>query len=813
MTRPKVDPDKRQRTACACDSCKRRKQKCNGINPCNTCIKRHLPCVYTPVPANSEPSQSPIERQTKRRHVDTSPGSLKSELEETRTHLHQAQMHVPTLGPWDVDEASAIHLPRSDLTPPATLKTHTGSVRNSLNVDVDSVSRSRMSIASGPADEAEVYLQRMLQDSTGRLLYVGDSATLSYLQLIRMIVDGIAGPSKFTMDPKRHMIMEAVIEPPPNNMPSGVLPDRRTADVLTIGFIEVFDRQTFLDQLTQCYSDPLTVDPSVLCQLYLVFAVGLVLSRPMPGSEEERIIGKLRANKQVNRADIFFRNAKRLADPVSGFEDADFWSVQALLLMALYMLSVSKRNAAYAYYGMAVRSAFALGLHREESMVIFSELERKVRRNLWRTLFVFDRFLAASLGRPTAISEEDCSEQALDAPEELLGPSGLPGEDERTNSAALDAAVKTCHVVGITLKKIYSKRKISTAVAQDIANQLEGWNEQLHPALHWRRATNEPVGPSHGIAILHINLLHCHSIILLTRPFFLYILNKAREHRAGAIYKPTRLSQKMDSFAQTCVEASQHTLTIAQAALDAKYLPQCNPFVIYFVFAAGLVVLSNEFALLYHNPDAEKAIRSCISILKYCAENDAQAERVTYIVETFNEANLEQPQSARKLSLPGRNMPVIHPCSRDPRYDPMAHFFDHGNRSPQQQLPAPTPMMGQARSLVSAGHPVSMSPVMPSVLQQPSPDATGYSPDTAAAAVPAPPGVHSMDALHAQEAEFDFDSLWPTWQAPPGGIPVPHHVGPSQAYGGYGLSQPQVALGHVLSANVDIPLYPAPGFR
>jgi hypothetical protein len=27
MTRPKVDPDKRQRTAQACDSCKRRKQK------------------------------------------------------------------------------------------------------------------------------------------------------------------------------------------------------------------------------------------------------------------------------------------------------------------------------------------------------------------------------------------------------------------------------------------------------------------------------------------------------------------------------------------------------------------------------------------------------------------------------------------------------------------------------------------------------------------------------------------------------------------------------------------------------------------
>lgn len=40
-----------------------------------------------------------------------------------------------------------------------------------------------------------------------------------------------------------------------------------------------------------------------------------------------------------------------LADPVSGFEDADFWSVQALLLTSLYMLAVSKRNAAYVYHG------------------------------------------------------------------------------------------------------------------------------------------------------------------------------------------------------------------------------------------------------------------------------------------------------------------------------------------------------------------------------------------------------------------------------------------------------------------------------
>jgi hypothetical protein len=74
------------------------------------------------------------------------------------------------------------------------------------------------------------------------------------------------------------------------------------------------------------------------------------MAAPSPGSDEAAVIDKLRSDR-ANRAELFFRNAKSLADPVSGFEDADFWSIQALLLMALYMLAVSKRNASYAYYG------------------------------------------------------------------------------------------------------------------------------------------------------------------------------------------------------------------------------------------------------------------------------------------------------------------------------------------------------------------------------------------------------------------------------------------------------------------------------
>ena len=215
-------------------------------------------------------------------------------------------------------------------------------------------------------------------------------------------------------------------------------------------------------------------------------------------------------------------------------------------------------------------------------MTIFDDTQIRVRRNLWRTLFILDRFLSACLGRPMGISDDECSENALEPPETSTRAPGAghPGhETETICSAALDATVRTCHIIGTTLKKVYSRRRISTQVAQEIADQLERWNRELHPRLHWRRMLNGAIDATSGNAILHTNLLHFHSVILLTRPFLLCLLAKAQEYYVRKSERPYRPSQRVENFAQTCVEASQHTLVLARAALDANHLPQCNPFV------------------------------------------------------------------------------------------------------------------------------------------------------------------------------------------------------------------------------------------
>lgn len=67
-------------------------------------------------------------------------------------------------------------------------------------------------------------------------VYIGDSATLSYLQLIRMIVESSTGPSPFTMDPQRHRIIESIGTVAPTVRNTHLLPDRITAMSLIESF-------------------------------------------------------------------------------------------------------------------------------------------------------------------------------------------------------------------------------------------------------------------------------------------------------------------------------------------------------------------------------------------------------------------------------------------------------------------------------------------------------------------------------------------------------------------------------------------------
>ena len=303
---------------------------------------------------------------------------------------------------------------------------------------------------------------------------------------------------------------------------------------------------------------------------------------------------------------------------------------------------------------MAVRSAYAFGLHREETLVIFPPEEQLTRRKIWRSLFILDRFLAVSLGRPVAISEEECSCEILRPTSHALLDSPVLDPHQKC-AAGLEATVRSCHVMGTILRTVYQQRKISTELAQGLADQCKEWPEHLSPALHWRQASSENV--RQAVAVLHCNITYCHSIILLTRPFFLYLLSgEIQRTRLNADSFPIRPRGKMQRFSDACMVASEHTVALVQNAYQGGYLPRLNPFPTYSIFTAALIIFANEFARPSVNALWAQCMQNSITILQYCGEMDPQAKSAANILIEFRDV-IQAQANPNPFALSGANFP------------------------------------------------------------------------------------------------------------------------------------------------------------
>ncbi|KAH7162418.1 fungal-specific transcription factor domain-containing protein [Dactylonectria estremocensis] len=543
MARGKVSLADRQRRPIACHTCRRRKQKCLGGPPCEACTKRNTECTFEPNDQTSSDSSSFSGHPPKRRHIE--------EVTGLRSHLDL----LADLGSQGQDEYMRGRMIDSD---------------QSINSEQD--------------EEFKLpQQQRMLPDSTREFLSVGDAVTLPYLQAIRVNVEAVAGQSKFTLDAQRHPIIAPCVSTP--DQISTPMLEKKVVDLLmkyyftsAHGIMNILDQGAFKKLLNSWYSSPYAVDPSGLCLIYLVLAIGLVMAAPEPDSPEASIIVDIQSQHE-GQAECFFRNANDLARTVSGFEDGDFWSIQALSLMSVYTLTISKWTPAYKYLGEAVRSAYALGLHKGPDLATCKNEHLAEERNLWRSLFVLDRFLATALGLPVAISEEVCSKDSLEALPSTKKSGKKRRRSQSVSSSGLDACVQASEFVSQALKRVYSGAQISTQVAHEIADACKRWAQRIPQKLDWFHLFNRNSTPAHGMAILHTQLFGCHSIMLFTRPFFLHLFSRVQPNVAGSQDETQQPNPRLDLLSEACVAASMQTIKLVQQVYQARRLPQRSPFV------------------------------------------------------------------------------------------------------------------------------------------------------------------------------------------------------------------------------------------
>lgn len=498
----------RSRIANACDNCKARKVKCDGNVPCRYCEERGRGglCVYSP--------------QKKRRPP------------VSRTPMTPNKVRQPSASPTRASVRAA------------TDRRIAGEGEESTAADEHS--------REGAEDETDVPREaRLLRDSQGKLIFIGDCAPLSFFQSVRQLVTSKVSPNAFAPETSRFSVLaNSAATPssgarswhagPPAVNPSAVQAAMRVYLATTAGLLDMFDDAKMLDELVvwaNAQNRPAEGDTVK----YLVLAIGLL-------------------NEDAELAQEYFEYARGKAyEDLNG--DLSVSTVQAFVLVAVYMLSSCQINGAFLFFGIAVRAAYSIGVHRTEVNARFGADGRVPRDRLWRSLRVVDLCLSISMGRPPATSDVDCTVayRAVDA-------------DGNEVLDLQNAGVQILLITEVIVMEIFSRKKISLALTEGISVKLRGWSERwlqrLKGVVESGRSDADVGGACQVLASYY------YSVMLVSRPFLMYEMHRrlADGPKAG-----DRGRSGKTKLADACIDAASLMVDAVVALIRRGALPNRAP--------------------------------------------------------------------------------------------------------------------------------------------------------------------------------------------------------------------------------------------
>ncbi|KAL4898080.1 C6 transcription factor [Aspergillus ambiguus] len=445
-------PPKRRKVAVACDECRTRKVRCDGIQPvCGPCTKRAdqgVRCIYTGEPEKKRAVRNYIASLESRiKHLE-SPGNIPANVSPDPGHLKSghAQRQVSS-SPYDpVSPLPAGVHTSAPFTPSFSVPLnphHKGSnVAAAASGDQSSPSCSlcqgtpgssstcahRHAVpqpqpspngASRPAQREDGVNAMMGAVEEGRLTqgFFGSSSAASFMRQIKTAVD------KIVSSPYRHTSDSILgIEPPsslmstrsqkPSGVPNYVLPPRKTADsLMEVYWCFVFPLYPLVDStlLRAEYSriwtgEPLQSDENmIMCTFNVIFALACQLADFIPPEEREA------------SADAFFSRAKDLLH-FNLWNTGSAGLIQCLLLMAQYLQSTDSAHQCWIVTGLAIRNAQSLGLHLPQTIArLQSPQEEQLARKIWHGCVLMDRVISMTFGRPAMISKASCGSVPLPA--------------------------------------------------------------------------------------------------------------------------------------------------------------------------------------------------------------------------------------------------------------------------------------------------------------------------------------------------------------------------------------------------------------
>ncbi|OOQ89196.1 fungal specific transcription factor domain protein [Penicillium brasilianum] len=683
MPRTSTAPGARLRCRRACDSCKRRKQKCNGEQPCTICIQR-----------NKEPEC----------HFSDRPARLLKPESKDSTMLLSER-----------------------IVPSPQRETAMDRLLNSLEDRGMNLEQEVRDEKEGMAPVPKV--ARLLRDGQGKFMYIGDSASLSFLQSVRRVVSSSIGRCEFTEDNSRHSMLEAFqsnpstqagpLIPPPSNEEAQRL--ARQFVLATSPLLDLFDLEEFHPRLANWVRNPSGDEDTVSSIFYLVLAIGAQVS-------------------EVNQtlAEQYFSSGRQLA--FSAFQETpSIHTIQSYILISMYMLGACRRNGAFMNLGIALRAAYAVGIHRKDANALFCGRERRARERVWKSLRMMDLFLSASLGRPPATSDYD-----YDIRDDTL----VSADQQRnlTPDQQLSVAVTSlCRIFERILTDVYMKQVISINVAEAISNQHRAWVRTLPTVLRMQTERLDNKSMEDSLAAAHVFGSYYWSIILLTRPFLVYRVAQYVKSKADPSSSESRnTSSRISLFADACVYSAIRGLDVVDDLARFGSLPRRLPFLINSVFNSAVVLGAAFFADYDNLLPLEEGLNKAERFLGLFVPHDPHACRFLQIVKYLRGAVAEYVQRRNRQWMERRSRQVDQlfgqvgggADSTSPlavREPPPSSQTDNRRESQQSPIvPSPSPS-----AKLAGNTPSSMFTTQPGATTGPQPsandiwDALSYGPDGA----------------------------------------------------------------------------------
>lgn len=464
-------------------------------------------------------------------------------------------------------------------------------------------------------------MSRLVKDTKDEYMFIGDSATLSFLQNIRRIIRRSSGSCPFVDDPLRHHIVESSPEtrrkwilasaqnPPPTQSPEEIEYLQSWYMQSANSVLLLFDEKEFDRNAKEWQEKGADMTDPASSVYYLVFAIGA-----QTGPREMDAL-----------AEKFF-NYGRYLTVETLMEAPDITTVQAFALITMYLLGASRRNSAFMYLGMGVRAAYALGLHSKDVSALFPQAECRARERLWKAIRILDLFMSASLGRPPSTAETR----------------------DTTNKDNYSACNDLSMIFESILSNIYAKRMVSADVLESISRHHRRWSAQCSDGFETDGIQRDdftgtgPGGQQPNLGLLHLKQRAYWALMLSSLPFLLKTVSTHLEdtHSTNPSYQPKQPASSSTSqvLVFACVESAFHTVDLSQVLLTTELTPKRLPFVVNSVFLSGLVLGVATFGDLYTSFPLERSLRMAQRILKHFSPHDAIAKRHSTILEHLQEA-------------------------------------------------------------------------------------------------------------------------------------------------------------------------------